>query len=671
MQTTFALVENILLIEDQQVDATMREHQLDGLRALGLSFEHCKSITEGLRRLQNGSITIVLLDLSVSGQVDNVEKIHESFPLIPIVVLTKSNDKDTGIASLNCGAHDYIGLDELDLHSLCRAMNYAIARKQTKVFQNKRGVRNDGESLQTFPASSLRKNIESTFGSSAIHRKLSGEKPAHKALEGEERYRLIVAGVKDYAIFMLDPNGFIESWNEGARRLKGYEEAEIKGKHFSLFYAQEDQQNDIPDAHLRNALERGSFACQGWRLRKDGSRFFTDVVITPLVDAEGLLRGYTKVTRDATESMLVQKEIADARMRLSLALDSAAVGVFDFDLLKNSVWRSLRHDEIFGHQDLLPEWNFEIFAKYIIAEDLPSASESFQQAFNQKSFRMQCRIVRADDKAVRWVSVRAETFRNEQGVPLRMMGTVADITDIKEKQDQQRLLAIMQEREDFMATLTHDMKNPLIGANRLLEMFVDGSFGQFTEQQAEMLQCLKETNAGLLKLIADLIDVYRFEKDVNFLWTSPCDLVKIVSTCVSRISPFAKLRSIEIATQLPEQLPVQVDQGRFERVVQNLLDNALKFSPKGGSICVRLFKSGSDTIVEIEDNGLGISQSEQALLFQRFAQGSAGKRYSAGSGLGLYLCKKIVEAHGGTIECKSEPNRGTIFRVTLPQTVST
>ena len=145
-----------------------------------------------------------------------------------------------------------------------------------------------------------------------------------------------------------------------------------------------------------------------------------------------------------------------------------------------------------------------------------------------------------------------------------------------------------------------------------------------------------------------------------------CDLVCTIASCLSRVTPFANLRSVEVKAKLPEKMIVQADMSRMERVVQNLLDNALKFAPDGGMINVRLFSLDANTFIEIEDNGPGIAPEEQSRLFKRFSQGAAGKRYAGGSGLGLYLCKQIVEAHGGTIECTSRPNKATIFRVCLP-----
>jgi PAS domain S-box-containing protein len=543
-----------------------------------------------------------------------------------------------------------------------------LSRGETVLDKETVRLKKNGERIDTLATISPIVSADGTIsGAAAIDRDITERKKTEKVLrESEECFRLLVSQVKDCAIFMLDGNGLVESWNDGASRLKGYEAAEIIGKSFSVFYPTADQQQGLPHSHLKIAVEKGSVEDRGWRLRKDGSAFYADVVITPLFFAAGELRGFTKITRDITERQLAEQEAVDARLRLSLALESAAVGVWDFDLVKNSVWRSLRHDEIFGHQDHLPEWNFDIFTTYVVEEDLESAREAFRQGLEHGSFRMQCRIVRANDKAIRWISARGETFRNEQGTPIRMMGTVADISDIKEKQEQQRLLAIMKEREDFMATLTHDLKNPLIGANRLLELLVSGSLGEMSSQQFQLLRTLKESNSGLLKLIADLMDVYRLEKEVNILFTADCDLVSLVSSCVGLIVPIAQLRSVDVKTQLPEKMTARVDVSRLERVLQNLLDNASKFSPDGGTILVRLFNVDAGTIIEVEDNGPGIAPEEQAHLFKRFSQGSAGKRYAGGSGLGLYLCKQIVEAHGGTIECHSQPHKSTIFRVCLP-----
>src|SRR5215204_287282 len=127
--------------------------------------------------------------------------------------------------------------------------------------------------------------------------------------QSEERFRLLVEGVKDYAIFMLDPHGYITTWNEGARRIKGYEAEEIMGEHFSIFYTDEDVERGHPEEELRFAAAEGSYEEEGLRVRKDGSTFWASVLITALWDEEGELRGFAKVTRDITERKEAEEEI--------------------------------------------------------------------------------------------------------------------------------------------------------------------------------------------------------------------------------------------------------------------------------------------------------------------------------------------------------------------------
>ncbi|MBK7838174.1 MAG: PAS domain S-box protein [Candidatus Obscuribacter sp.] len=342
--------------------------------------------------------------------------------------------------------------------------------------------------------------------------------------QSEELYHILVAGVKEYAIFTLDSDGIVQTWNEGAKRLKGYVATEIIGKHYSVFYGADDQELKLPEAQLKNAITHGSDEDQGWRKRKDGSSFLADVVITPLFSATGELRGFTNITRDITDRNW-QKELPTT--------GCVEAGSGDFDPPKTQSG-SLKHDEIFGHHQQLQEWNFATFL--LCPTNGPSSQRGFKLAIEKGQLRLQCRIIRANDKAVRWIAVRGETVWNKEGGATRLLGTIADITEVKEQHEQQRLLAIMQEREDFMATLTHDMKNPLIGANRLLELFVAGGLGDLTNQQKELLQCLKDSNASLLKLIANLIDIYRLDKDTNELFIQNCDLVNIVN-CACRTLP--------------------------------------------------------------------------------------------------------------------------------------
>jgi PAS domain S-box-containing protein len=373
----------------------------------------------------------------------------------------------------------------------------------------------------------------------AIVRDITEHKKAEEAKRhSDELFRLIVSQVKDHAIFMLDPDGRVATWNEGAERLKGYKAEEVLGQHFSkLFYLEDDLKAGKPEAQLRQARELGSCEDFGWRKRKDGSRFFANVIYTALKDKSGEILGYSKVTRDVTE----RKKADEALNRL------------------------------------------------------------------------------------------------------------------------------MEQREDFVATLAHDLKTPVLAANRAMKFMLEGDFGQVSEEQASILQTILDSNEAMYSLVTTLLDVYRFDSGAKQLTVSLHDLSKAIDNLVKELRPFAQSREIIVEhLLLPDLAPVACDLEEIRRVVQNLLDNAIKYTQTGGRVLVQLEQSPHTTTVLIRDNGKGISDEDQHKLFQRFwAPSSSGRNY-ASTGLGLYLCRKIVELHGGRIWCESQMGAGSSFSFTIP-----
>jgi PAS domain S-box-containing protein len=268
-----------------------------------------------------------------------------------------------------------------------------------------------------------------------LRRDISAQKEAERRLrESEEHLRLLVNGVRDYAIFRLDPSGQVASWNQGAERIKGYSANEIVGRHFSTFYPPEDTRNGKPERELQAAIAEGHYEEEGWRIRKDGSRFWANVVITALRDETGTLRGFSKITRDITEHRRAEELLRESEQRLTLASTSGEVGVWDLDLIADQAWRSLQHDRIFGYESLLPHWGKEVFSRHVVPEDRESVEQRFEEAFQTGHLEFECRIIRAD-QAMRWISAKGEVVRNQQGQPIRMTGVVTDVTERKRAQD--------------------------------------------------------------------------------------------------------------------------------------------------------------------------------------------------------------------------------------------
>ncbi|MFN8554458.1 MAG: hybrid sensor histidine kinase/response regulator [Candidatus Obscuribacterales bacterium] len=258
-------------------------------------------------------------------------------------------------------------------------------------------------------------------------------------------------------------------------------------------------------------------------------------------------------------------------------------------------------------------------------------------------------------------------FKQELSAP-NLARTIRYAIERKQHDRDAKRLAVLEKHEEFMATLTHDLKNPLIGNNLILELMAEQVMGVVSQEQANLLLSLRDSNALLISMIQSLIDVYRFEKDVDTVKMESIDPLPIIDKCVKSIAPIATHRQVRLCTDLSDQvMTIIADAAAFRRVMQNLLDNALKFTPDGGVISVGAQALDDSVVFEVKDSGPGIPPEEQDRLFERFAQGRNGKKFTPGTGLGLYLCKQLVSAHSGEISCISDIGRGTTFSVKLPQ----
>jgi signal transduction histidine kinase len=243
-----------------------------------------------------------------------------------------------------------------------------------------------------------------------------------------------------------------------------------------------------------------------------------------------------------------------------------------------------------------------------------------------------------------------------------------DIAARKEVEIHKLEAAAVEQREDFIATLTHDLKTPIVGANMVLTALLEGSLGAMSEQQAEIIGKLRTSNQALLKMIHNLLEVYKYESGHASLALSVVDLVAVIKFCVEDVKPLIENKAQSLIADLPApELPIVCDQYAIQRVLVNLLGNAIKFTPSNGTITIKLEDHAEHILILVTDTGSGINPRDQHRLFQRFWQGEPGKRYAAGTGLGLYFCSHVVRAHDGTLTCQSVPGSGSTFTVLLPK----
>jgi signal transduction histidine kinase len=246
---------------------------------------------------------------------------------------------------------------------------------------------------------------------------------------------------------------------------------------------------------------------------------------------------------------------------------------------------------------------------------------------------------------------------------------IGQFQDKKRAQNMAKEVILMRQRDDFMALLTHDLKTPLLGADRILELLTNDVVGNLNDEQRNILKQLRNSNSELVSMVQNLIQVYRYERELANVRFVDIDLSELVKAVVEKSLSSAQSKEIELVCNVPEpNLIAAVDADSISRLVQNLIDNAIKFTPRKGVVTVGLEELNHGICqLSVTDTGVGLTEEECASLFTRFWQGLMGKKYSPSVGLGLYLSKQIVDAHDGTIDCQSKINEGSAFTVKLPK----
>jgi len=511
--------------------------------------------------------------------------------------------------------------------------------------------------------------------------------PGRTPQQSEERFKLLVEGVKDYAIFMLDANGFVASWNSGAERIKGYSADEIIGKHFSLFYPPETLASGLPAHELEVAKEVGSFEDEGWRVRKDGSLFWANVVITALRDPRGDLLGFSKVTRDLTQRRAHEEALRQSEERFRLLVEGVkdyAIFMLDANGFVAS-WNSgaeringYSADEIIGKH----------FSLFYPAEARESGwpEHELQTAAERGSFIDEGWRLHKDGTRI-WAHVTITALRDDEGRLLGYAKLTRDLTDRKkaealEVSGQERDEILEAERsarmaaqratrikDEFLATLSHELRTPLnaiVGWTQILRRAGSSVKPADLERGLDVI----DRNArAQVQLIDDLLDLSRVITGKVRLDLQQVSMIEVVQRTMHSVEPAAAAKGIRLKAILdPAPAMVSADSGRLQQILWNLLSNAIKFTPKGGQVQVLLQRVNSHIELSVSDTGIGISPEFLPHVFERFTQrDSSASRSFGGLGLGLAICKQLVELHGGTIRASSQgPGLGATFLVELP-----
>ena len=515
----------------------------------------------------------------------------------------------------------------------------------------------------------------------------------------DRAFALLVDSTIDYAIFMLDPKGYVASWNTGAERIKGYRREEVIGQHFSIFYPREAIERNWPQTELEAATRDGRFEDEGWRLRKDGTPFWANVVITALRDDDGRLIGFGKVSRDLTERRRAEQELRESEERFRLIVESTtdyAIFMLEPDGRIASWNAGAQHIKGYSASEVLGQ-HFSIFYTQEAKERRWPQFE-LQEAERLGRFEDEGWRVRKDGSQF-WANVVITALRGADGT-LRGFGKVTRDISVRKAHEQRienltkelerrvtqlgatnrELTQKTSENESFVYSVSHDLRAPLVnlqGFSQELTLATGELAGVISDERVpedvrtrantlistelnESVGFIRNAVQHLGNIVDGLLRLSRVGR-VEYQM-APVDVGAVVKDILAsmRTTVAASGATIRVGP-LPT---VPCDRNAIGQVFANIVGNALKSLEADRPGVIEIAASAeSPPVFSIRDNGIGIPEEYRRKIFQVFQHVHPAQ--GRGEGMGLAIVRRIVERHGGRVWFESTPRVGTTFFFTL------
>ena len=490
----------------------------------------------------------------------------------------------------------------------------------------------------------------------------------------EDPFRLLVQSIVDYAIYLLDPDGLVTSWNAGAERIKGFQANEIVGQHFSQFYTEEDRAAGLPEKVLETARREGKYQGEGWRVRKDGSQFWAGVVVDAIHNDHGELIGFAKITRDMTEQREAQLALIEAERRFRILVQGVTdYAIYMLDPEGNVTNWNAGAQRIKGY--LPDEIIGKHFSNFYTPEDLEAGTPKKALQTARETGRYEAEGWRMRKNGERfWASVVIDAIRDDEGELIGFAKITRDMTEKREAQlrlEESREQLFRAQKMEALGQLTgglaHDFNNLLtaiLGASDLAMRNVEKP-----EKLQRMLDGIRSSAQRGASLTKQLLAFARAQPlDVKSI-----DLKSFLDEVTLLLRP--SLRSnIEVMIESSDKLwNVDTDAGALELALLNLAFNARDAMKDGGTLKVSATNQllegkpeglkGEYVALRVEDTGSGMSRETMDRVFEPFF---TTKAFGEGTGLGLSQVFGFAKQLGGAVTVESKPGEGSAFTVYLP-----
>lgn len=505
--------------------------------------------------------------------------------------------------------------------------------------------------------------------------------------QSEQRFQLMVTHAKDYAIIMLSLEGRVVSWNEGAERIKGYSQEEILGQPMSIFYRSEDISVGMPEALLRRAESEGHVENDGWRVRKDGSMFFANVVLMSLKDSLGSLIGYAKITRDITEQKRSEQALRDSEARITGVIDVIPEGVLLIDGEGRIRHANRQSERIFGHEptalvgqavEILipagyrvshvhmrqtymadPEMRLmgmgrELYGLHADGHEFPVEVALAPMALGESRYTVisiaditQRKATEAELTAHRH---QLETLVTERTRELTLALQAAEAANLA--------------KSAFLANMSHEIRTPLNAITGMAHLIRRAGLNP---KQTDQMDKLETASNHLLDVLNAILEISKIEAGKFALEETEVRIESIVGNVLSIIKERANSKRIALTSHIAS-MPIKLcgDSTRLQQALLNYVTNAVKFT-EDGRVVVRVkqeLEDAESVLVrfEVEDTGIGIAAEALNRLFAAFEQAdnSTTRKYG-GTGLGLAVTRKLAQIMGGEAGAVSIPGQGSTF----------